>query len=48
MRSRIALYVGFEGRALISGLWQGNGQPVHCLMASKPDGEISAPLPILC
>ena len=40
--------LGFAGRTLISGLWQGSGQPACCLMASKPDGEISAPLPIIC
>src|SRR3954463_9319182 len=27
----IALYVGFAGRSIISGLWQGSGQPVHRL-----------------
>ena len=26
-----ALYVGFAGRSIISGLWQGSGQPVHRL-----------------
>src|SRR4051812_15330299 len=25
------LYVGFAGRSIISGLWQGSGQPVHRL-----------------
>ena len=27
----IPLYVGFAGRSIISGLWQGSGQPVHRL-----------------
>ena len=27
----IVLYVGFAGRSIISGLWQGSGQPVHRL-----------------
>src|SRR3954451_23163283 len=27
----IVLYVGFAGRGIISGLWQGSGQPVHRL-----------------
>src|SRR3954468_20470661 len=27
----IVLYVGFVGRSIISGLWQGSGQPVHRL-----------------
>jgi putative hemolysin len=38
---RIALYVGFRRLGIISGLWQGSGQSVYCLMALKPDGEIS-------
>src|ERR671921_2607659 len=27
----MVLYVGFAGRSIISGLWQGSGQPVHRL-----------------
>jgi hypothetical protein len=37
--------LGFAGRLLISGLWQGSGQPVYRLMALKSGGEISAPHP---
>ena len=43
----IALYVGFAGRSIISGLWQGSGQPVYRL-GIEAWREISAPLPILC